>query len=79
MNLIEGNNTLNVTMVAIVRVASLEGVVSDSLGPLTGVLVSISGVVTTTTDNSGYYGFDGLTPGSYTITFSKSGYNTVTR
>ena len=73
MNLIEGNNTLNVS-----RVATLEGIVSDSVGPLQGVLVTIGGI-TDVTDSTGYYGFNGLTPGNYAITFSKSGYTTVTR
>ncbi len=79
MNLIEGNNALNITMTTVVKIATLEGVVSDSLGPLQGVLVAISGIASTITDASGYYAFSNLTPGTYTITFSIYGYNTITR
>ena len=77
--LVEGNNELNVRMTPILPpVANLYGVVTDAEtgSPLSGVKVTIDGL-TTYTDASGNYGFTGLTPGSYTITFEKEGYETV--
>lgn len=47
-------------------------------GPIGGVKVTIDGIVTYT-NSSGEYTFDGLTPGGYTITFEKEGYETVIR
>ncbi|MBA7568362.1 hypothetical protein ES708_10083 [subsurface metagenome] len=76
--LVEGDNVLNVQLVKIV--ANLYGVVTDAATglPLSGVKVTIDGL-TTYTDASGNYGFTGLTPGSYTITFEKEGYETEVR
>ncbi len=78
--LVEGNNVLNVGLTPIPVVASLYGVVTDietgeSIG---GVKVTIDGLVTYT-NSSGEYAFEGLTPGGYTITFEKDGYETVIR
>lgn len=58
--------------------ATLYGVVTDAETgyPLSGVKVTIDGL-TTYTDASGNYGFTGLTPGSYAITFEKEGYETA--
>ena len=60
--------------------ATLYGRVTDAVTgvPVSGVKVSIDGLVTYT-DASGNYGFIGLTPGSYSIEFSKDGYETVVR
>ncbi len=60
--------------------ASLSGIVTDAdTGyALAGVKVTIDGEVDYT-DSSGAYAFAGLAPGSYTITFEKSGYETITR
>lgn len=58
----------------------VSGTVSDSNGPLSGVLVTITNGETTkqcTTDADGTYESDPLTPGEYTVQFSKSGYFTV--
>ena len=77
--LVEGNNVLNVGLTPIPPpVANLYGVVTDietgeSIG---GVKVTIDGLITYT-NSSGEYAFDGLTPGAYTITFEKEGYETV--
>ena len=79
--LVEGSNQLNVGMVPIPPpLADLSGVVTDgSTGvPLSGVLVTINGL-TTTTNVLGEYMFLGLSPGSYTITFEKEGYETAVR
>ena len=76
----EGNNELNVQMPPVVVLANLYGVVTDAETgyPLEGVRVSINGL-TTYTNGSGYYGFEELTPGSYTVTFEKEGYETEVR
>lgn len=79
--LYEGGNELNVGLIPIPPpVANLYGVVTDAQTgyPIEGVRVTIDGLVTYT-NSSGAYAFEGLTPGSYTITFEKEGYETVTR
>ena len=79
--LVEGNNQLNVQMTPIPPpVANLYGIVTDANTgyPIEGVKVTIDGGVTYT-NASGGYAFEGLAPGSYTITFEKEGYETVTR
>ena len=79
ITLYEGSNELNVGLTPITPpVANLYGVVTDietgeSIG---GVKVTIDGLVTYT-NSSGEYAFEGLSPGSYTITFEKEGYETV--
>jgi len=83
ITLSEGNNQLNVAMTPIYvppAVANLYGVVTDAQTgyALQGVKVTIAGL-TTYTDANGNYGFTGLTPGSYTITFTKTGYETLVR
>ncbi len=78
--LVEGDNELNVGLTPIPPpMANLYGVVTDAETgtPISGVKVTIDGVITQT-DASGNYGFEGLTPGSYVIQFSKDGYETVT-
>jgi len=77
----EGDNVLNVGMTPIPPpVVNLYGVVTDAETgyPLSGVKVTIDGLVTYT-DAGGNYGFEGLAPGSYTITFEKDGYETEVR
>ena len=79
--LVEGNNVLNVSLVPIAPpVANLYGVVSDAETgyPLSGVKVTINGLITYT-DAGGNYGFTGLAPGAYTITFELDGYETLVR
>ena len=81
MILNEGTNELNVGLTPIPPpVANLYGVVTDAQTglPLSGVKVTIGGL-TVYTDAWGNYGFTGLTPGGYIITFEKGGYETVTR
>lgn len=63
-----------------VRACYLEGMVYDSLcgTQLTGVTITISSVnVTTTSDISGNYATGTPIPGSYTVTYSKPGYQSV--
>ncbi len=79
--LYEGTNELNVGLTPIPPpVANLYGVVSDAEtgSALAGVKVTIDGLVTYT-DSLGQYAFSGLTPGNYTITFEKDGYETVVK
>ena len=81
--LAEGDNELNISLVPIgVPVANLYGMVTDATTtppiPIPDVKVTIDGVVTYT-DASGAYGFEGLSPGAYTITFEKEYYVTETR
>jgi len=76
MILKEGNNVLDVAMTPVpLPVANLSGVVTDAEtgSPLSSVTVTIDGLVAYT-DHLGAYGFEGLTPGSYTVTFEKDGY-----
>jgi hypothetical protein len=56
---------------------SISGIITDSSSnPLSGVTISLTGSATssTTTDSNGFYGFSGLSNGSYTITPTKTGY-----
>lgn len=81
VTLVEGNNELNVSLPPIAApVANLYGVVRDAETgyPLSGVKVTIDSLVTYT-DANGAYAFVGLSPGSYTITFEKDGYETEVR
>ena len=58
---------------------TLSGIVTDITAdtPLPGVTVTI-GSTTTTTDSNGQYSIAGIPVGNYTVTFSKSGYITIT-
>ena len=78
--LAEGNNMLNVGLVPVPAVANLYGVVTDAETGfvLSGVKVTIDGLVTYT-DLNGTYAFEALTPGSYSVEFSKDGYETLVR
>lgn len=63
-----------------VRACYLEGNVYDSLcgTPLTGVTITVSSVnLTETSDISGDYATGTPIPGTYTVTYSKPGYQTV--
>ncbi len=75
----EGTNEQNVGLTPIAPpVANLYGVVTDAQTgyALQGVKVTLDGLVTYT-DSLGRYAFDGLTPGGYTLTFEKDGYETL--
>jgi hypothetical protein len=58
--------------------AELYGSVYDSLGPLSGVLVTLGGF-SRNTDANGLFMFENIATGSYDISFSKAGYETVYR
>ena len=56
---------------------SVAGVVSDKSGdPLSGVTVSIPGLPVATTAPDGSYSITGLAPGTYVVSYVKSGYVT---
>ncbi len=80
ITLVAGTNTRNISLTPTpAPLASLYGAVTDASTslPIVGVKVTIAGV-STYTDSSGQYGFTNLTPGGYTVTFEKAGYNTLT-
>jgi protocatechuate 3,4-dioxygenase beta subunit len=60
-------------------IATIKGVVTDaSTGlPIPGVAVVLAGN-SVLTDAGGNYTFDNITPGSYIVSFTKTGYQTVT-
>lgn len=77
-NIDEGLYVLSPTYV---RACYLEGMVTDSVcgTPLTGVTITITSAnVTDQTDLAGVYRTGYHVPGTYTVTFSKAGYNTKT-
>jgi len=79
IDLVEGDNELNVRLTPIPKLANLYGVVTDATtgAPIEGVKVAINGMVSYTSAGGGY-AFEGLTPGTYTITFEKEGYEAAT-
>ena len=58
--------------------ANLYGVVTDAATskPISGVLATLDSLQAYT-DANGAYAFTNITPGSYTATFSKAGYETA--
>lgn len=75
------NEGLYVFSPTYVRACYLEGNVYDSLcgSPLQGVTVTVSSVnLTEVTNISGDYATGTPVPGTYTVTYTKPGYNTVT-
>jgi hypothetical protein len=73
-----GPNTLNVTMDLIT--GSLTGKVTDAVGNLPGVLVTVgtgTGAPSGVTNANGDYTIPGIIPGSYQVSFVKAGYTTV--
>src|SRR5262245_22061800 len=68
------------------QASGIAGIVEDTSGSvLPGVTVEASSPVliekvrTTTTDDQGRYRIDGLLPGTYTVTFSLAGFNSLKR
>lgn len=78
--LVAGDNVVDIQMTPGVALARLFGTVTDAQtgNAIAGVKVTIDGLVAYT-DSLGQYLFEGLTPGGYTITFEKEGYETVIR
>jgi len=82
VNLVEGENVLNVEMAR--AMASLSGTVTDADtgAPLSGVNVMLGttagGYITSTyTDSSGNYSLTNIVPGEYRVRFEKDGYQAV--
>jgi subtilisin family serine protease len=73
------STTLNVLLAAVVAPGALSGSVTASEAPLPGVSVSIPGMGTVTTGDDGAYSVGGVAPGSYDVTFAKSGFTRQTR
>ena len=71
----EGVNTLNVQMQVLIINGTLMGVVTDATTglPIPGVSINLGGVIKTTGPD-GTYNFTDITPGTYAVTFSKTGY-----
>ena len=56
------------------------GVAQDSSGnPIANATVTLSNGMTTTTDANGNFVFDNVTAGTYNVTITKDGYQTVTQ
>lgn len=79
ITIVSGANVQNVQMVKIIVPGTLTGKVTDSVtgAALVGVDVNLGGVHATT-DASGNYSFGGIVPGTYPLSFTLSGYTTVT-
>jgi len=75
ITLVEGNNLLDVQMVRLTVQTTLSGQVTDNLGPISGVKVTIGNLVTYT-NSTGEYNLT-LSPGTYVATFEKQGYQTA--
>ncbi len=73
MNLVGGGGTTtNLTsLVGYIRHTDL----FDAQYGISGATVSISGVGNTTTDSAGFYEFDPIDPGSYTVCADAAGYD----
>jgi hypothetical protein len=56
--------------------ANLNGVVTDGYNPISGVAVRLDSL-TTHTGTDGRYHFSNIEPGSYNISFEKSGYLSI--
>jgi uncharacterized membrane protein len=79
ISLQEGDNVLNVQMIPTGSPqAALIGQVTDAdTGqPISQVKVTL-GTLVTYTNSSGQYSFEGLNPGNYSVSFEKTGYQTV--
>ena len=62
-----------------IQPASLSGQVvdADTSGPISGVLVQVIDLVSTTTSSDGTYSITNIPPGTYTVRFSHTDYETV--
>lgn len=73
-----GSDTLPLTVSAISTVFGTITDVATGL-PVVGATISINTGATVTSTASGYYEFGNLTPGTYTVTVDKAGYQTTKR
>ena len=65
-----------VSSAPVVTPGTLSGTVSYSGGALSGATASVAGYAAATTASNGTYAIAGITPGTYTATFYKTGYTT---
>jgi hypothetical protein len=81
---INGDGVVNILDLILVAqhfgesIATIKGVVTDASTrlPIPGVTVVLAGN-SVNTDAGGNYVFDNITPGTYTISFTKTGYQPV--
>ncbi|HEX5274936.1 MAG TPA: TonB-dependent receptor [Candidatus Rubrimentiphilum sp.] len=75
--------TGSTTLIAQAQSASVSGRITDSQtgGPVVNATVSLKGpsTYTTTTDASGSFQINNVTPGVYSVSITKTGYNTLTQ
>ena len=64
--------------VAMVETVTLNGTVTVNGNPLSGVSVSVPGTTTVTTLPNGTYTVGGISPGTHSVTYSKTGYDSQT-
>lgn len=69
------SKTVSLALTPLVTTVTLSGTVTSSAGgALAGVSVAVSGVASGTTNANGAYSISGIPSGSYTVTYSCSGY-----
>jgi len=75
VNIVAGDNVKDIILTSPTINANLVGVIRDSvtLSAVVGATVELNGGITTT-NSLGIYGFNNVSPGSYTVTINKTGY-----
>lgn len=78
LDLLAGSTAATVDAALVPATATLRGTVSDVVGPTGGVTVTVTDgnetrTTTSATSPAGAYLFDGLRPGTYTVTFARAG------
>ena len=69
------SETVSLALTPLVTTVTLTGTVTSSDGgALAGASVAVGGVASGTTDANGAYSIPGIVSGSYTVTYSRSGY-----
>jgi hypothetical protein len=76
---INGGSVTTQNMALVPLPGTLSGVVHSSAGPaLSGVSVTVGSMSSVTTIGDGTYSVPGITPGTYDVSFAKTGYGTFT-
>ena len=77
---LSADSTLSVSLTAPIVTHTLSGTVTNSDGvPLAGASVNVGGIASGTTNAGGVYTISGVPAGSYTVTYSLSGYTAKTQ
>lgn len=78
---IAASQSTSVDVTLVPTTGALTGRVVDaaSSSALSGVTVTVAGATSTTTNSNGDYAFASITNGTYSVTFSKSGYTSQTK